>query len=234
MHEEFGSSYRSGKLVRLSQNTRVEQTHDGSGQLDERNSSSAHIVKEQFAPEENRDIALFNTDNAFNRAINGEDIDFNIPGLPHSAVKQEHGASVHNLIQKIENHLQGQALQIDFQQRQQFNLFIKESKQMIHEVGNVELCELPKAQCKECLSTLGRGQRPLHMRTLLAQRNGGEQKICPAHHGFLLDSELLCEERATPRVPLREEAGDHEHFIANSIKKKCKKRHVGYSRPLHP
>ena len=28
-------------------NTRVEQTHDGSGQLDERNSSSTHTVKEQ-------------------------------------------------------------------------------------------------------------------------------------------------------------------------------------------
>ena len=42
---------------------------------------------EQFAPEENRDIASFNTDNEFNFAINEEDIDFNIPGLPHSAVK---------------------------------------------------------------------------------------------------------------------------------------------------
>ena len=81
-HGELGSSDRSGKLDNLSENTRVEQTHDGSGQPDERNSSSAHTVKEPFAPEENRDIALFNTDNEFNRAINEEDIDFNIPGLP--------------------------------------------------------------------------------------------------------------------------------------------------------
>ena len=58
---------RSGKPDNLSENTRVEQTHDGSGQPDERNSSSAHTVKEQFAPEGNRDIALFNTDNEFNR-----------------------------------------------------------------------------------------------------------------------------------------------------------------------
>ena len=87
LHEELGSSDRSGKPDNLSENTRVEQTHDGSGQPDERNSSSAHTVKEQFAPEENRDIALFNTDNEFNRAINEEDIDFNIPGLPHSALK---------------------------------------------------------------------------------------------------------------------------------------------------
>ena len=83
----FRSSDRSGKPDNLFENTRVEQTHDGSGQLDERNSSSAHIVKEHFAPEYNRDIALFNTDNEFNCAFNEEDIDFNIPGLPHSAVK---------------------------------------------------------------------------------------------------------------------------------------------------
>ena len=78
----------------LSENTRVEQTHDGSGQPDERNSSSAHTVKEQFAPEENRDVASFNTDNEFNRAINEENIDFNIAGVSHSTVKQLHGASV--------------------------------------------------------------------------------------------------------------------------------------------
>ena len=78
LHEELGSSNKSGKLDYLSENTRAEQTHDGSGQLDERNSSSAHTVKEQFAPEDNRDIASFNTDNEFNRAINDENTDLNI------------------------------------------------------------------------------------------------------------------------------------------------------------
>ena len=83
LHEELGSSDRSGKPDNLSENTRVEQAHDGTVQLFERNSSSAHTVKEQFALEENRDIALFNTDNEFNRAINEENTNFNIPGLPH-------------------------------------------------------------------------------------------------------------------------------------------------------
>ena len=125
-HGELCSSHRSGKPDNLSDNTRVEQTHDGSGQLDERNSSSAHTVKEQFVLEDNHDIALFNTDNEFNRAIKEEDIDFIILGLPHSAVKQLHGASVRNLIQKIENHPHRHALQRDLQQRQQFNPFSQE------------------------------------------------------------------------------------------------------------
>ena len=66
------SSERSVKPDNLSENTRVEQTHDGTGQPVEGNSSSAHTVKEQFAPEENRDIALFNTNNEIIRAINEE------------------------------------------------------------------------------------------------------------------------------------------------------------------
>ena len=99
-------------------------------------------MKEHFAPEYNRDIALFNADTEFNRATNEEDIDFNIPGLPHSAVKQLHGASVRDLIQKIENHPRRHALQRDLQQRQTFNPFSQESKDMIREVGNIELCEL--------------------------------------------------------------------------------------------
>ena len=101
----------------LSENTRVEQTHDGSGQPDECYSSSAHTVKEQHAPDEHREIASFNTNNEFNLAINEEDIDFNIPGVPHSTVKQLHGASVRDLIQKIENHPNRHALQRALQPR---------------------------------------------------------------------------------------------------------------------
>ena len=113
-------------------------------------------MKEQFAPEENRDIVSFNTDNEFKRAINEENIDFNIPGLPLSAVKQSHGVNVQNLIQKIENHPHRRALQSDLQQQRQFNPFRKESRDVIKAAGNIELCELldvePKAQCKACLS----------------------------------------------------------------------------------
>ena len=89
-------------------------------------STSAHTMKEQFAPEENRDIASFNADIEFNRTINEENIDFNIPGVPHSAVKQSHGVNVQNLSQKIEKHPQRHALQGDLQQHRQFNLFSKE------------------------------------------------------------------------------------------------------------
>ena len=56
LHEELGSSDRSRKPEKLSENIRVKHAHDGTGQPVESSSSSAHTVKEQFAPEENRDI----------------------------------------------------------------------------------------------------------------------------------------------------------------------------------
>ena len=42
LHEELGSSDRSEKLVKLSEDIRVKHAHDGTGQLVEPSSSSAH------------------------------------------------------------------------------------------------------------------------------------------------------------------------------------------------
>ena len=108
LHEELCSSDRSEKLERLSEDIRVKHAHDGTEEL-VKSSVSTHIVKEQFALEENRDIVSFNTDNEFNCAINEEIIGFNIPGVSHSAVKRTLGVNVRNLIQKIENHPQRHA-----------------------------------------------------------------------------------------------------------------------------
>ena len=71
---------------------------------------------------------------------------------------------------------------------------------------------------------LGRRHRLLHVRALLAKRNGGEQENCPKHHGSPLDSQLLHKERTTHGHRYGKKPGDHEYYIANSLKKKCKKK----------
>ena len=209
-----------------------------SGQPDECNSSSAHTVKEQHAPDEHREIASFNTNNEFNRAINEEDIDFNFPGLPHSTVKQSHDVNVRDLIQKIENHPNRHALQRDLQQSQSFNPFSQESKEMIHEVGNVELCELldmePKAQCKVCLSYWDVGIVFCTCGHLLSG-NGGEQAIRQVHSRSPLGSQLLHQERATPRAPLWEEARGLRVFRRELAQEEMQEEEfLGYPRPVHP
>ena len=113
-----------------------EQTHAQSGQPDKHNDAVSD------APEVHHEIKMFNIDNEFIRERIEEDMDFKIPGLPHSTVKQLKSANVRELIQKIEKHRNRHAFQRDAQQNQSFNPFSQESKQMIHEVGNIELCEL--------------------------------------------------------------------------------------------
>ena len=88
--------------------------------------------------------------------VNEEDMEFRIPGLPHSVVKHAQSTGVRELIQKIENHPDRHAPQQDLRQNQSCNPFSPESKTMIQDVGNIELCELletePKTQCKVCQS----------------------------------------------------------------------------------
>ena len=98
-------------------------------------SSSTCKIKEQFVPEENRDIASFNADNEFNRAIDEENIDFNHSrSAKFKQWKRSHDVNVQNLIQKIENNPQRQALQSDFKQHRQFNPFSKESQDVIKQL----------------------------------------------------------------------------------------------------
>ena len=72
LHKELGSSDRSGKPEKLSEDISVKHAHDGTGEP-VKSSASTHIVEEQFVPEEHRDIASFYADNEFNRAIDEED-----------------------------------------------------------------------------------------------------------------------------------------------------------------
>ena len=76
-------------------------------------------------------------------------MDFRIPGLPHSIAKHAQSTSVRELTQKIENHPNRQALFNETYDRvNHLNPFSPESKQMIHEVGNIELCVLLETEPK--------------------------------------------------------------------------------------
>ena len=62
--------------------------------------------------------------------LNEANMDFRVPGLPHSVVMHAQSTSVRELIQKIENHPDRHALQQDLRQNQAYSPFksrIKES-----------------------------------------------------------------------------------------------------------
>ena len=139
-------------------------------------------------------------------------MDFKIPGLPHSIVKQAQSASVRELVQKIENHPNRHALQHDLRQNQSFNPFSPESKQMIREVGNIDLCELletePKAQCKVFLSYWNIGivycMCGHFLRKNFLRKKEGESAIRQEDDGPSFNSGVRHQERTTSQTPYRQ------------------------------
>ena len=99
---------------------------------------------------------------------------------------------------------------------------------MIHEVGNIELCGLldtePKAQCKVCLSYWDVGIVYCTCGHFL--RNGTEEnKKFVQYTMDLLSIPNYCIKKGRPHGHrYGKKPGDHENFIANSLKKKHKKR----------
>ena len=77
--------------------------------------------------------------------------DSRAPGLSQAVVKEAEHLRVQELVKKIENHPHREALHADLQQNNVYNPFSNNSKEMIRELGNVELFELcetvPKVQC---------------------------------------------------------------------------------------
>ena len=164
LNEELSSSDRTERLVETevsqtrssedSKSRNVEQTHDRTGRpvatlhtaeaQDSSRVCSAHesdtlnVDDEVFRKRMEKSIAV-HVENQEPMMVNEADMDFRIPGLPHSVVKYAQSTSVRQLIQKIENHPDQHALQKDLQQNQSFNPFSPESKQMIRDVGNIEL-----------------------------------------------------------------------------------------------
>ena len=72
---------------------------------------------------------------------NEHTIDFRVPGLSHSDVKEAEHLRVQELVKKIESHPHREALQADLQQNNVYNPFSNNSKAMIREMSNVELSE---------------------------------------------------------------------------------------------
>ena len=171
VHEETGSSERTGRPVvetSVIQTRSSEDSKDPNVETNTENVSDSCKTRPCHESEsfnfgdktlrERTERPVVNHDDSSHEQtmLNEANMDFRIPGLPHSVVKHAQSTSVRELIQKIENHPDRQSLQQDLRQNQAYNPFSPESKRMIQDVGNIELFKLletdPKTQCKACLS----------------------------------------------------------------------------------
>ena len=159
--------------------------------------------------------------------VNEADMDFRIPGLPQSVVKYAQSTSVRQLIQKIENHPDRHALRKDLRQNQSFNPFSPESKQVILDVGNIELCELletePKTQCKACLSYWNTGMIYCTCGNFLHKETGVNRKLVKFSMDLLSAPEYVIKRGRPHGHRYGKKPGDKEYRTANQLKKRCKK-----------
>ena len=199
-------------------------------------SANTHTAQE-FGSPEHRDTASSNA-NKFNLAIDEENIDFNISGVPNAMVKRSHGINVHNLIQKIENHPQRKALQSDLQQHRAFNPFSEESKEAITAAGSTELCETvdvePKSQCRACLTYWDVGIVYCTCGHFLRDDTTEKQEVHLVRAGSLLYPELLHKEGPATRSQVREERLQripHGKTTSKEVSKETIRKH---SRSINP
>ena len=156
-------------------------------------------------------------------------MDFRITGLPHSVLKYAQSSSVRQLIQKIENHPDRHALQQDLRQNQSSNPFSPESKQMIRDVGNIELCELletePKTQRTVCLSYWNIGILYCTCGHFLHKEGGANQQFISSTMDLLSLPEYVIKKGRPHGHRYGKKLGDKEYFTANQLKKRCKKQY---------
>ena len=160
--------------------------------------------------------------------VNEADMDFRIPGVPQSVVKHAQSTSVRQLIHTNENHPDRLLLQQDLRQNQSFNLFSPESKQMIQDVGNIELCELletePKTQCTACLSYWNVGIVYCTCGHFLHKERGANQQFINNTMDLLSILEYVIKKGRPHGHRYGKKPGEKEFLTANQMKERCKKK----------
>ena len=112
-HERTGRPVATLNTADAKDNSRVRSSHE---------SDTFNVEDEVLRKRMGKSIADHD-ENHESMMVNEADMDFQIPGLPHSVVKHAQSTSVRQLIQKIENHPDRHALQQDLRQNQSFNPF---------------------------------------------------------------------------------------------------------------
>ena len=180
--------------------------------------------------------------------VNDANMDFRIPGLPHSVVKHAQSTSVRDLVQKIENHPDRHALQQDLRQNQAYNPFrprIKENDSGCWVTSNyvngsrrnptrsakrayhtgIPVWSIARAGTS-CVKEEGWNVGIVYgMRAFLAARNRCQSRIHQLYDGSSFTPRVCHQEGKTswPQI-WGKKPGDKEYYLANQLKKKCKKK----------
>ena len=142
-------------------------------------------------------------------------IDFRIPGLPHSVLKHAETSRVRELVKKIENHPDRHALQRDLRQNKDYNPFSAEIKKNDSGSGQRRTVWIvwdgPQDAVQSMPIILEWRHRLLYMRASL-ERNSGQSSVCT------LDLLSIPHGHRYGKTPEKKE------YQVHNLKKRCKKR----------
>ena len=126
------------------------------------------------------------------------------------------------------DHPDRHALQQALRQNQAYNPFSPESKRMIQDVGDIELVELletePKTQCTACLSYWNVGIVYCTCGRFLQKETEINRKYVKFMMGLLSVPEYVIKKGRPHGHRYGKKPRDKEYYLANQLKKKCKKR----------
>ena len=217
-HERTGRPVITHDVINVSDSSQTRSAHE---------SETFNVGDETLRKRTERSVADHDVSHQ-SMTVNEADMDFRIPGLPHSVVKHAQSTSFRELIQQIENHPDRHALQQDLRQNQSFNPFSPESKQMIQDVGNIESCELletePKTQCTVCFSYWNTGMIYCTCGHFLHKKPGVDRKFVKYTIYLLSVPEYVIKKGRPHGHRYGKKPGDKEYYTANQLKKKFKKR----------
>ena len=175
-----------------------------------------------------RSIVIFQDAFLFNLAMDDENIDFNISGIPDATVKRSQSISVHDLIQKIESHPQKETIQNDLEQHRPFNPFSDESKVAIMAAGNTELCEIinvePKLQCKACLKHWSAGIVYCTCGHLMKDDSAENKKYISAVLDTFSIPNFYIRKYRPHGHRYGKAPGCKDYYTANQLARKCRKK----------
>ena len=130
-------------------------------------------------------------------------------------------------MKKIESHPHREALQADLQQNNVYNPFSDESKEMIREMGSIELFELcetiPKVQCSQCLLYWNQGIVYCTCGHLLVESESSQHFHQGRLDAFSIENYVIKKERPRGARHGKTEA-QKEHFVAHNARRRCLKK----------
>ena len=191
-HERTGRLVITHDVINVSDSSQTRSAHE---------SETFNVGDETLRERTERSVADHDVSHE-STMVNEADMDFRIPGLPHSVVKHAQSTNVREFIQKIENHPDRHALQQDpFQSRIETNY----SGCWEHRIMRIVRDGTQNA-VQSVPIILERRHRLLHVRAFLAQRNRCQSEIRQIYDGPSFTSRVCHQEGKTSWTSIWEKA----------------------------